>query len=694
LAIQKVAILGGGLGSVITAWEITNLPNWQDRFDITIYQMGWRLGGKGASGRNAASGQRIEEHGLHMWMGFYENAFAIMRDVYAYCNRNNLMPGSPLQSYKDAFTPLDRIAITEGTTGNRSPWILGLPRTAEWPGDLPAPPLRNPDKLLWVFVKEILSYCVWAVEEIAGAIAGPFTLIAGVEIESAVGWLKEALKVAGDLASGSVPSVASLAIPPLLNLFVVPFNVATGALELTLGLSESLSRLRTILDTGLPIVRGVIADDVINQGFQSLDGEAFTSWIARHGCKTPHNPIITAFHDAGFAYTGGQAGAANQNMAAGTMLPGMLRLIFAYRGSMMFRMNVGMGDAVFAPLFLALKKRGVHFEFFQRVTNLGLSSDQHTIDRIQIDVQATAKNPPYDPLIIVKRRYCWPSEPKTDLLNQTVDHDLESWWRAPAPVTRRVLNKGEDFDIVVNGLALGTQPYVASEVIHASASWRQMVARTTVVRTQAFQLWLNCSIERVSAGPAPPQLQTGFEEPFDTWSDMSHLIPTEQLDSSGIAYFCNALPDDPTPIDLSNRGYPAIVCQTVKANAAAFLDGAMLELWPGAKSSSGVFDRTLLLSFGSGSPFDQQYYRANIDPPDLYVQSPAGSISSRLSPGMSGFGNMVLVGDWTKVELNIGCVETTVQSAMAASNAVCGSPAELRGAFGIPIAIRNGVVTT
>ena len=44
--------------------------------------MGWRLGGKGASGRNAAHGSRIEEHGLHIWFGFYDNAFLTMRQCY------------------------------------------------------------------------------------------------------------------------------------------------------------------------------------------------------------------------------------------------------------------------------------------------------------------------------------------------------------------------------------------------------------------------------------------------------------------------------------------------------------------------------------------------------------------------------------------------------------------------------------
>ena len=43
----RVAILGGGLGSLTTAYELSSRG-----YDITLYQMGWRLGGQGASGRN------------------------------------------------------------------------------------------------------------------------------------------------------------------------------------------------------------------------------------------------------------------------------------------------------------------------------------------------------------------------------------------------------------------------------------------------------------------------------------------------------------------------------------------------------------------------------------------------------------------------------------------------------------------
>ena len=61
---KKIAILGGGLGGMTAAYGLTRKPGWQQEYEITVYQMGWRLGGKGASGRNRAAGQRIEEHGL------------------------------------------------------------------------------------------------------------------------------------------------------------------------------------------------------------------------------------------------------------------------------------------------------------------------------------------------------------------------------------------------------------------------------------------------------------------------------------------------------------------------------------------------------------------------------------------------------------------------------------------------------
>ena len=80
------------------ALELTSAPDWRSSLDVTVYQMGWRLGGKGAAGRNAERGYRIEEHGFHVWLGFYNNAFRMIRQVYAEANRPL---GAGLQNWQD-----------------------------------------------------------------------------------------------------------------------------------------------------------------------------------------------------------------------------------------------------------------------------------------------------------------------------------------------------------------------------------------------------------------------------------------------------------------------------------------------------------------------------------------------------------------------------------------------------------------
>ena len=88
----KVAIIGGGCASIAAAFELTR-PSHKGAYRVTIYQLGWRLGGKGASGRGPAG--RIEEHGLHVWLGCYENAFGLLRELYRDWQKD---PRSPLQS--------------------------------------------------------------------------------------------------------------------------------------------------------------------------------------------------------------------------------------------------------------------------------------------------------------------------------------------------------------------------------------------------------------------------------------------------------------------------------------------------------------------------------------------------------------------------------------------------------------------
>ena len=99
----KVAILGGGMAGLTAAWRLSE-PGWRDRFDsITVYQRGWRLGGKGASSRGVHG--RIEEHGLHIWLGYYENAFGLLRECYSELNRPTTDPAAPIKTWNQALIP-------------------------------------------------------------------------------------------------------------------------------------------------------------------------------------------------------------------------------------------------------------------------------------------------------------------------------------------------------------------------------------------------------------------------------------------------------------------------------------------------------------------------------------------------------------------------------------------------------------
>ena len=100
---RRVVILGGGMAGLTAAWRLSG-PGWRDDVaSITVYQRGGRLGGKGASSRGVHD--RIEEHGLHVWMGYYENAFRLLREVYAELDRPTTDPACPIRTIEDAFTP-------------------------------------------------------------------------------------------------------------------------------------------------------------------------------------------------------------------------------------------------------------------------------------------------------------------------------------------------------------------------------------------------------------------------------------------------------------------------------------------------------------------------------------------------------------------------------------------------------------
>src|ERR1700691_6645671 len=104
----EVAVIGGGCAAITAAFELSR-PEHQGKFHVTVYQVGWRLGGKGASGRGPAD--RIEEHGFHIWMGVYEHAFRLLREYYAELKRDPRT--SRFADWRAAFPPEPIVGVME-----------------------------------------------------------------------------------------------------------------------------------------------------------------------------------------------------------------------------------------------------------------------------------------------------------------------------------------------------------------------------------------------------------------------------------------------------------------------------------------------------------------------------------------------------------------------------------------------------
>ena len=131
----RIAILGGGCAGIAAAERLTRHPMDRERFEVTVYQRGHRLGGKGATGRNSRHGWRIEEHGLHVWLGFYRRAFAMMKTVYA---EWNAPAQAPIRTIEQAFAPGYEAWLPDSGDCPREAMRLRLPPTPGRPWDDPA----------------------------------------------------------------------------------------------------------------------------------------------------------------------------------------------------------------------------------------------------------------------------------------------------------------------------------------------------------------------------------------------------------------------------------------------------------------------------------------------------------------------------------------------------------------------------
>lgn len=711
MAKKKLAVLGGGTGAIGTVWALTTLPDWQEKWDITVYQMGWRLGGKGASGRNPYHGQRIEEHGLHVWAGFYQNAFRLMRDVYEAYEPE---PDCPIKTWRDAFKPQHNVIVEEEVGGEWKHWYINWPPTPGEPGDdLDDDPVSE-----WGYLLKLLD---WLVDYLrnsdlydddcsceGGEPSLWEVLTGGNDREDITPETPELRGFPEDLSFLKVPQLIKgardfmhwLAADPhahlqedqtsIIRLLEDAFEKLRGEFEEELDENDAARRLYFLLDSGLATVRGMIGDAVLIRGWGSIDMWEWRDWMRRWGCSdyTLNGVLVRGIYDYIFGFPNGNLDF--PRVAAGVAVHALFRLVFGYRGSLFYFMQAGMGDTIFSPLYLVLKDRGVKFEYFNKVKNLGVDDTGEVVDSILIERQATIKPEleGYDPLITVKGIPSWPSYPFYD---QLVEGDelrdrginLESNWADWDGVGEFTLRRGVDFDEVVLGIPPTAFPHIASEMMEASERFKRMVYAQDSSPTCAVQLWFDD--DRCTLGaPDEPVITTAYIDPINTWSDMTHLIKCEewgdQPDPKFCAYFCGPYNAPAHFPDYSDHGFPQRELDRFKEICVDWFAKNTEHIWDRADlpGPSPGLDYELLHGEGDGQQkFDEQYFRVNLDPSELYMLSTPGSISMRLEAGDSQFDNVYLAGDWVYTSLSAGCIECCVMAALHAAEAISGEEFEI-----------------
>lgn len=703
---QKIAILGGGMASLTTAFELTNQPDWQEKYDITLYQMGWRLGGKGASGRNLNAQDRIEEHGLHIFMGSYENTFKLMRQCYEELGRNHQMP---LATWQEAFKPHNFIVVPEYINQKWIPWPFDFPANDSLPGEgdeLPS---------IWGHMCLLIEFMVSQFEISSASLN---TLVSDEEASHQMDdvpiWLTSLLKEMEIKWEADIfpREISFLHISQKL-VQKIPQNPALhqavqhqallwllekfkkwlfGNVAEIIENHHKFRRLWIIVDLVYTIVRGVIIDGLMFNGLDVIDDYDLQEWLTKHGATqySINSPLVRGLYDLVFSYENGNV--ERPNLAAGIGLRFSLRMQMSYKGAFFWKMQAGMGDTIFAPLYEVLKKRGVKFKFFHCVKNLVLSDDQQAIAKIQINRQATLKNHVYEPLINIKDLPCWPSTPLYDQLVEgeeikAKNINLESAWTQWKEVEEITLTLGKDFDLVVLGISLGALKYTCSELIQARQEWQEMIEKVKTVQTQALQTWLKPDLKELG-WIMPSPVVDAYAHSLNTWADMSHLNIQESWDSDNfpgsIAYFCGPLADTEEIPSFADDEFPNQQMNRVKVEAIHWFKENIPTLWPKITLShnSAEIDWKLLVAPQDNQGlkrFDAQFWRANIEPSERYVLALKGTTKYRLQCDQSGFNNLYLTGDWTRNGINIGSIEATVTSGMQASRSISGYPQKILG---------------
>ena len=721
---RKIAILGGGMAALSAAFDLTRTQALRDQFDVTIYQMGWRLGGKAASGRDCEG--RIVEHGLHVWFGCYENAFELVRAAYAAWDPQK---DQAITEVKDAFEAQAWTAMGSGDTAQ----FFAL----DWP-ELPGQPGDGSGSLaLWPCVRnmlEVIRHQFDLLNERAGIeprkVNFPLDIlvllrIANVIIPNPFGFengdagrpeaahsyrleFAKSLFVAADWADKMAQN-PSLRNEVQLRGFVRQLRtISESAAGSPTFLEDPVGGfLAQLLDVGTAVIKGVVLDmELGGASVSDLDREDFRDWLSSNGADRDAvyaSSIVRSIYDTTMQYCEGDF--RRPNFAAGTAAQVSIRLFGSYKDAFAYESCAGLGETVIAPIYRVLAARQVHFKFFHKLTGLELNAKRDAVAAVHFNKQVHLKNETYEPTIPPKPEFgnleCWPETPLWDQIENgdSLKHlDFESYWctHSAEPVT---LSEGDGFDDVILAVPIGVfKPLKdpngpCAELIAANPAFKTMTDAAVLVPTISVQAW--CTQSLADMGWPPHDLAVDYEggpptstgpRPLNIWSDRTAVMKYEDWGWANpppvtLQYLCDVFETSLYREPPNSRRVPKQALRLARKRAVEWFEEKSRFVWPKA-TRDGVFDWNLLFDkkkrIGKRR-LRAQVVKANVDPSACCAGSPAGSTQWRLAAEGSGFGHLYLAGAWVDTGFNVECIEAAVMSGKQAARAISGSHATIVG---------------
>ncbi len=715
---KNISVLGAGLGSLSAVYELTSLPGWEKEFDITVWQLGWRAGGKMSGGRG--TDDRIEELGLHLLLGFYTNAFSLFEEVYKERSAKGL-PDAGYSELKDALLKNNSLLFVEYYKKLRKweNWTLIIPERDGSPSE-GAPPLADGLRTVLAVIFEMIFQSPYTGSR------GSFKSLIFDFLFSDSGSKEVTHSYISEKLISLFPDIYDLS-EKAVKLIQEVFVTAEKLLKEESEENPGLRRFLIMLDFGLAVVNGVLKD-VYDRStgkfrFSRINHLDFRDWLAQNGASedTLDSALVYFFYNAPFNnFTGSSPDTGNNlnggSLAAGTAMQFLLQGA-GYRGSVFNQMRLGTAETLIMPLYQVLKSRGVKFRFFHKVTGIIPSSDGASVGEIRMEKQVRLRtsDAEYDPVRIIKKDGksfpVWTSSPIWDQIDPeqvgllqklekqkiTLESPFSNWKGEEV-----ILKKDKDFDLIILGIPVPTLRYGSPEILKSiledtthparAEKWRKAAGTMQSTQVMSAQLWFSKSIEELGFDREKwgvnheycAQNVVSYSYPVFSFLDQSQFLKSENWPSSrlprSVIAFTNSMPDYDSS-DNPDSSVNLVHYTRVEETMRQWLWDNMGWFFPASESRGapqGINWDDLTGKSVKDSPvekFASQFFMNTLNPSDRYVNAPpyAEGQNPRIAPDQSGFSNMVCAGDWTDYGYNFGYMEGTIVSGKLASQAVCRS---------------------